>query len=364
MAYLDVSKSWVILAPPRLSAAKTGAGDLVRSIERLRQQAGLSLPAPGIADASENAPDESTPIIVLNSEAKGREWNGFTWRAGEERIEIYGESERGLLNGIYDFLSALEISWPKPGQENLPPVKAGEEGRYPLKEQSAYHPSVNSSKPLENGISPAGRRRIILTGKEGKRGKELIAWAARNKVDALVLPLTGWGPGLSRLARKELRSLAEQYALIIEAGGRNLSLLIPRRYFFLRRELFRMESGRRKWRHNFCPTNHKTIDLLQTEAARRFRSIPGVEVFHLWPEKNREKTWCSCPSCRAFSPVEQNRIAVNAAADALKNLNPRFFLSYYEAPGEEGSIVMRRNTFALERLPGEEGAENFLEIPR
>jgi hypothetical protein len=200
-----------------------------------------------------------------------------------------------------------------------------------------------------------------------KRRQDLAAWAARNGADTLILPLKTGVPGLSPAERESLIDLAEEYALITEAGGWALSLLVPRSFFFFHRELFRMEEGRRKRTYNFCPTNPETIALLMKEAARRFRTIPEAEVFHLWPDRDHENTWCSCPTCRAFTPAEQNRIAVNAAADALKEVNPQAFISCFEIPGEGGNIALRPNIFTLSHLPGDsrpssEGAV-FLETP-
>jgi hypothetical protein len=147
---------------------------------------------------------------------------------------------------------------------------------------------------------------------------------------------------------------------------------VPRRYFLLNRELFRMDSGKRIKQYNFCPTNHETISLLQKQAAVIFRRAAaaahtGAAVYHLWPDRGAERTWCACPACRAFSPEEQNRIAVNAAAAVLAELDPQGMISWYEAAedtgettgeqaaenaGEESKLPLRKNMFRLRELPG------------
>jgi hypothetical protein len=114
-----------------------------------------------------------------------------------------------------------------------------------------------------------------------------------------------------------------------------------------------MDSGRRSADHHFCPTNPAAIRIIRREGEKIFRANPGVEIFHLWPDRGHEKIWCSCPTCRAFTPAEQNRIAVNAAADALAAVNPRARISFYEE-GEGGDIPLRPNLFRLAALP--EGA--------
>jgi hypothetical protein len=119
-----------------------------------------------------------------------------------------------------------------------------------------------------------------------------------------------------------------------------------------------MDSGKRTKKHNFCPTNPKTMDLVKKQAKDLFSRVcraggkNPVRVFHLWPDRGHETAWCSCPACRAFSPEEQNRIAANAAADALLETDPGAKLSYYEN-SEHGGISMRENTFAVNSYPDE-----------
>jgi hypothetical protein len=50
-------------------------------------------------------------------------------------------------------------------------------------------------------------------------------------------------------------------------------------------------------------------------------------------------------------------MAVNAAADALSEINPAARLSYFSDPGEESRLKGRPNVFGLSRLPGQDGAE-------
>jgi hypothetical protein len=357
MALFDVSKEWIILAPAAVTAAGTAAADLSFYIAALRDRAGLEQAAPPIADAGGAAPPDSAPVIVLNAggsspgRSAGRRRSGFTWRAGQDRVEIYGDSDRGLCNGVFDFLSNLGLRWTAPGREEMP-GPAGR-GAYRLKTAGAYTPSEDV---------PENRRRIVVDKKTAPRERHaLIRWAARNRIDALVFSLGDRvlrrpGDGEGSLA------LAERYAMIIEAGGWDLSLLVPRRYFFFRRDLFRMDSGRRVRRFNFCPTNPRTAALLKAQGKRRLGALlrlhPEIETFHLWPDRGHETSWCSCPACRAFSRTEQNRMALCAAADVLAELAPAARLSFLEEAGEnpsEPAVPPRPNLFRLgaaPRLPG------------
>jgi hypothetical protein len=359
-ALFDVSREWVILTP---AAVRAGAEEISHYFYLLRNRAGLSLEPPAVEDAAGPAPPDAVPVIVLNAGENEGELNrnGFSWRLGTDRLEIYGDSGRGLFNGVFDFLDALGIRWPDPDSEELPPPGAGKpemSGKYPLARDSAYSPPAASPREL---------RRLITIGKKKTKDREkLFRWAARNKIDAVVLSMRDrglWPPAGPRraAAKKDPFETAERYALILEAGGWDLSLLVPRLLFPFHRELFRMESGKRTGKFNFCPTNPETVALLKKNAALIFRSVlgarPEIRIWHLWPDRGHEKKWCSCPACRAFSAEDQNRIAVNTAADALAELAPQGKISLYETPdggggdAEKNIIPLRPNVFNLNRLP-------------
>jgi hypothetical protein len=357
MIKFDVAKNWTILVPFGLKAACRTAADLGRVLSLLRARAGLRAEEPPAQDSS--APvDVSVPIIALNGEYD-RTANGFSWRAGIDRVEIYGASERGLCNGIYDFLAALGVNWPEPGAEVLPEPHPDHPPEYPLRAGSAYRATVKE---------PDKKRRLVITGETPpSRQTDFLLWAVHNGIDALVLPLAEKPSFFARLTgkyrrvREKLFSLAKQYALPVEIGGWELSLLVPRRYFLVKKDIFRMEGGKRTRKYNFCPTNPDTIALIKAEARHRFGNYPDISVFHLWPDRNAEHVWCSCPSCRAFSREEQNRIAVNTAAGILAEINAGALISYYENTGDSAAnpveIGVRPNMFRLPLLPGQEGAE-------
>jgi hypothetical protein len=357
MVLFDVSKKWIILCPLNVNMARQAADELVRAVNFLRRQAGLPSRQTDIADASGPAPDDSAALIILNFEDRGGEKlrTGFSWRFGNDRIEFYGESAQGLCNGVFHFLDQLGFRWPDPTREKLPQVDLVRPYQYPLASSVAYKPTP---KP-----DIAARRRLVISRNDffkfsPKDAENVILWAARNRIDALVLPLDRNNPssrlfGKIRGFRDALLNAAQTYGLIIERGGWDLSFFVPRRYFFINREIFRMDSGKRRMRYNFCPTNPDTIALLTAKAKKCFQSHPDVQVFHLWPDRFNEMKWCSCPSCRAFTQGEQNRIAVNTAADALKSVNPHAFISFYERPGENSDIPLRDNLFRMECLPGE-----------
>ena len=270
-------------------------------------------------------------------------------------MEIYGESYRGLCNGIYSFLSALGLSWPQPGEEILPP-RPDNSPAFPLSKKSAYEPSHYEGNdmaeaPLRRFI-PAPGKTVNKLNKYIKKPEAFAAWAARQRYDALVFPLALYASSANKKIQI-LKAHAADYGINLEAGGRELSSLLPRKYFFLHRDLFRLEDGRRKMKYLFCPTNPAAVRIVRERAKKLFRSAAEINLFHLWPERGAEKAWCSCPSCRAFSQAELNRIAVNAAADGLAEINPRGKLSFFEESGQEGNVPLRKNLHKLESLPGE-----------
>jgi len=350
MDVFNASKGWTILLPSDVGYVNRAAEDLSRCIGLLASAnaGGESVSKAPVVDAFGPAPDGA--VIVLSSGDHGCDQNGFNWRTGKDRVEIAGNSGRGLCNGIYSFLAALGISWPAPGEEVLP--------------KQADDASGSRLFPIADGgslsLPDSGLRRFVPEDKNevkkflGK-GEAFVEWVARNRYDAIVFPLAAFASESSGRRIKQLVQITGEYGIALEAGGRELSSLVPRWYFLFHRDFFRMEDGKRKKDHHFCPTNPDVTRLIAKEGERLFRFVPDVAVINLWPDKGAESAWCSCPSCRAFSSLEQNRIAINAAADALAALNKGAdrgtLISYFEKPGEGGKIKPRKNTFSLSEIP-------------
>ena len=200
----------------------------------------------------------------------------------------------------------------------------------------------------------ASLKRLVIPEKTGilktsRKRAALIKWAVRNDFGAIVLPF-----GYPGFIADEITSAG----LNAEAGGWTISVMVPRKLFFFHRDLFRMDSGKRKRKIHFCPTNPGTIETIKSETRKLAKSASRINVFHLWPERGNESAWCSCPACRAFSPAEQNRIAVNAAADALAEENASAVVTWYEDSPEifsadlnltgNSEIKMRPNVFKID----------------
>ena len=198
-----------------------------------------------------------------------------------------------------------------------------------------------SVKSKEELLSITGRKRLLVPEKNQiiknhKKRADLFKWAIQNSIEAVIFPF-----GCQDAIIEE----AGSHGLIPEAGGYIATILVPRSLFFFHRDYFRMESGKRKKKIHFCPTNPDTIKTMRSESKKIFAAAGKIGVFHIWPDKGDENTWCSCPACRAFTCAEQYRIAVNAAADVLAEIKPDAMLSCRELAGEEPEIALRPNVF-------------------
>ena len=194
------------------------------------------------------------------------------------------------------------------------------------------------------------RKRLFISKRTGERERlKLIKLALENECNTFVFSLddpffTGKNRNLKYI------KLLVTYPVSIEAGGHDLPLLMPKRLFLLNRDLFRMEQGKRKPNHHFCPTNPKTISIIAERAHHLFanviHNITTPRVIHLLPNKGRESTWCQCPACRAFRPAEQYIIAVNTAADILAKYDPEAKLAYidFDTEPEAARVKPRNNT--------------------
>jgi hypothetical protein len=365
MAEFDASKRWIVITPRGTENPATAGteviADLARCLGSLCARTGLSGTLERM-DGTAAAPSEGSPLIVLNSDDRAGNVD-YAWRAGLERIEIYGGSRKGLANGIYDFLDAVGFRWPAPGSETLPGEPSSPSASYPLARSSA-RVSVGRASGVEDPpasdagdsvVPRRGYRRLVLdSAMGGKDGEAWVQWAARNRLDAIVIPfdsdestIDAWSDRVLH-RRQRVVAAARRYGLSVEEGGRCLSRLVPRRLFLRNRELFRMREGRRTADYNFCPTNPETIAMLGEQAKRRFRDRSDVEVFHLWPDAAADGGWCSCPTCRAFTPSEQALIAVNAVADALAEIRSGARLSYIPGESDSGAIKPRKNLIPVD----------------
>jgi len=349
MIYFDVSKNWTVLVVKKELSDQGASRDLVRCIGELRRSVNLPPTEPPLVNGTQETPDEGSPIILLNSDGVDPYRDGFSWRAGDQRIELYGNSDRALEKGIYDFLSALGFRWPNVQTEHAPPRPEGDT-RYPLSKDGNY----KADSPDLGSLA-----RVFFNLEDlGKRGVEWIHWAARNQFDAPVVTAENATPSAAKLRNflfqhdRRFAEAIESHRFPIEIGGVFLSSLVPRSLFFRNPDLFRMVQGRRRNDRNFCPTNPTTLKIIRENAKKLFDGYLEVRIFHLWAdgalENDAPQSWCSCPTCRAFSPDEQALMGLNIAADALADSRSDAWLSYIACENGVEAIKPRPNTFPVQ----------------
>ncbi|MDR2468808.1 MAG: hypothetical protein LBD22_07600 [Spirochaetaceae bacterium] len=331
MFFFDVSKNWVILAPAVCRTA--AARDIAATIALLRERAGLTAAEPPILDMEDTAPANAAEILLNCDDDSVK--NSFAWRAGAERIEIYGHAPRSFDFAVFDFLAALGVDFTEYDHIRLP--AAAQHGRYPLAKKSEYTHHTSSQYPI-----------LCIDARHSyNEAYKLIKWAGRTQICEIAISLK---PALNEKALAKLYHLAKSYHLEVARGGFELSLLMPRYLFIIDHDLFRMEEGKRRNDVNFCASNHKTQELIKRNAEHFFSRCRGTKRFYLLNEQPH--SWCSCPACRAFSFEEQNLMAVCAAASVLAGIDSEAEI-FYTGKLEEGQTLRpRTNMIALESAAG------------
>ena len=140
---------------------------------------------------------------------------------------------------------------------------------------------------------------------------------------------------------RALIDYAHERGLEIEYELHAASFLIPRTLFAEKPEIFRVnEQGERTPELNFCPSSEEAMRLLTENAAALAEALYGSnDDFYFWLDDCRGSA-CACEKCRAYTPSEQQMLAVNAMARAVREKKPqaRFaYLAYADSmPPPEG----------------------------
>jgi hypothetical protein len=330
MNAIDFSEQWTIVQPYTDPVSRCAADELSFF---LREMTGSEIVVSNLTNA--------VRIIVLSHDDSASD--GFYWRAGGTRIELYGDSPKGLLNAVYDFLESAGCRWMLPGSagERLPEGKT-----VALKRDSA------NEKP----VLP-GRCLVLGHGVFMKDWGEWIHWAARNKYNTVFfhvidspIALGAIPLDMYRRSRLDVSNLARRFGMTVEFGGHGLSALVPRKRFAVEPELFRMAEGKRTPDYNFCTSSSRALEVLRENAKRWFLTYPGADVYHLWPDDIPGGGWCSCPECRDLGPSAQALRAANAVAEVLAEVMPGAqlsFLAYHDTEGSPGTVKPRKNVCLL-----------------
>ena len=221
----------------------------------------------------------------------------FRRRARPRRLELHGESPRGLLVGAYATLEELGARWPWPGAEAT--TVAG----------------TRLDAEVEEGPALAGRGLVL-----GERAlvddvESWIVWAARRRLNCLFIHVstrpapTGAAPEAAwRERRSRALALARERGMTVEHGGHLLPELLPRN------AIRAMGAGR-----------------VPGKAARRaivehVRAHPEADVLHLWGADVP-------PGARGRESSEAALRTANAVAEVVEDVHPGAqvaFLAYHD----------------------------------
>ena len=129
--FFDVSKPWTIIRPESCAEA---AAAIARALGGLRRRLSPEYTEPALIGAEENHNEDY--IILLNCD-DGSKKQGFSWRAGESRVEIYGHAPASLIAAAASFLAALDVYEGADGSLKLPQPETG--GLYKMNKIHAYY---------------------------------------------------------------------------------------------------------------------------------------------------------------------------------------------------------------------------------
>jgi hypothetical protein len=266
MQRLDLSRPWSILLGTDDEVARFAALELRDVLLRVSGE------LPTIVDGTSG---ESTSewVMLLNHDRSSSE--AFHWRAAETRVEIYGSSPKGLLNGTYSFLEALGTRWLFPGIEG----EALPEGPFATLERER---ASESPRIAGRGIWIGHSLQLVMI-------HEWLLWAARNRVNEALFSFSEGHPAWAAPSR----SLYEESRSMIVSLARRTGIAI-------RLDLGSIESFLPDAAKPFCAFSEYDMAKLGNTAAERFASYPEASGFVMDPDTRRLDILprCGCSSCR------------------------------------------------------------------
>jgi len=286
------SKYTIVIADSSSEAIKYSAEELSRFLCLVT---GAKLPV--ISD--KNLPGTCEIIIGNNNCSKDTDsYNDNRTLKGESyqianigsNITITGESDRGTLYGVYDFLERFcGVRW---FMQNVSEINKIDRLEIPDNCNITYNP------PFEY------REAYIWEAFDGD-------WAARNR--------------LNRNSKNG--TLGEKHGgrveLVPGMFAHTFSKLVPaEKYFKNHPEYFSMIKGKRiKEDTQLCCTNQDVIDLISDEVIKLFEQNPKAEIISV--SQNDCGNYCCCPKCKALSEKEGSPAApmlylVNAVSEKIQ----------------------------------------------
>jgi Domain of unknown function (DUF4838) len=270
-----------------------------------------ALAAAELEAALGRAVDDGVEIVLSHGEAAGER---FRRRVAPGRLELHGESPRGLLFGAYATLEELGAGWPWPTEPATGAARAS------LEEE------VEDAPALPSRCLVLGERALV------EDVESWIIWAARRRLNCLFVHVSteraplGAAPEAAWLARRDRAvALAHERGLTIEHGGHLLPELLPGD------AVRAIGSGR-----------------APGVAARRaieehVRAHPEAEVLHLWGADLP-------PGARGREASEAALRTANAVAEVVEDIRPGAqvaFLAYHDTEEVPRGVRPRHNVCLL-----------------
>ena len=254
-------------------------------------------------------------ILGINSEKIAAPemvvYDGFRLVIDAVSVVIAANQAKGVLNGVYELAERLGFAFLSPGAD-------GE-----------WIPA--QAKPVECGeflMNPCfPYRGIFFTTDDCFTLEEHMTFMAKLKFNVF------------RNIRDDLQE-NEAFArlgLRREMGAHLLPKFLDRKLFDEHPEYFRMFQpedfgGKRMADSNFCITNPDTRRIIAKECQNFLKTLPSdMTAVHAWADDLPSSGWCLCPSCRSYTPVDQNIMSLNLlcrAADAVDS-DIRFSICAY-----------------------------------
>ncbi|WP_176013129.1 DUF4838 domain-containing protein [Victivallis sp. Marseille-Q1083] len=236
--------------------------------------------------------------IVLSADLQGRK-DGFRSRGAREEIEIVGDSPRGLLYGVYDFLEkAAGVRW-------FAPFDYGEV--VPSRSELTLPGFLDESAPA---MEMRRSHYCSWWGREDFRthGMAMADWAVKNRFNiALERFETDQPDGVEKFYRQRGGYLRMQWV-----PGHNFHLLIPPAvYGDSHPEYFAFNRATGQWQveeSQLCVSNPEVQRLLAEKAGEYFSANPQEKFFPLFQEDGYA-LWCQCPACEAIAPTPAGKFS-------------------------------------------------------
>jgi hypothetical protein len=293
---------------------------------------------------------------IKNTESLGE--NGFAIQLMKNGIVISSSGEKGVLNGVYEFLEIIGCRWYFPGLgEIVPTSDIISVGDLNIRKKPSF-PRIALLHAYEDL-----RDYSMETMKAIQKENELdnLDWMGKNKFNIdTSLHLNALGPREEwhyeiALDSEEYHEECQKRALTNEIGGHIMPILLPRRLFSKHPEYFPMGTdGKRNQMGNVCCSNNEALDVVRKNAVKMVKEHKG-DTLIAWARELFSGGWCSCEKCKNLPVQDQSLTFINAIAEAVEKVRPGirvFYLAYHDTL-VSGFKIKPRDNVVLHFAPRE-----------